>query len=36
MKVTSSSDMFKTMYLNCSCLLLFGKKSSQSFEVSCE
>ena len=26
MKVTSSSEMFKTRYLNGSCLLLFGKK----------
>ena len=34
MKVTSSSEIFKTICLNGSCLLLFGKKKSQIFGIS--
>ena len=30
-KVTSSSEIFKTIYLNGSYLLLLGKKRSQNF-----
>ena len=35
MKVTSSFGIFKVIYHNGSCLLLFGKRKLQSFEISC-
>ena len=34
MKTTSSSGIIKTIYHNGGYLLLFGKRKSQSFEVS--
>ena len=36
MKITSTSGIFKTIYINGSYLFLFGKRKLQSLEVSCE
>ena len=34
MKATGSSGILKTIYLDCSYLLLFGKRKLQGFQVS--
>ena len=34
LKTGSSSEMLKTVYHNGSCLLLFGKRKLESFEIS--
>ena len=36
LEVTSSSGICKTIYHNGSCLMLFGKRKLQSFEILCE